>query len=207
MSSNLSIKVHQTKNFTAAQVEKYHKAVSLTEKVINSARFYQEFMKLKFTSNKGMSNQEIYDLMMTGAEVLDPAPDNEVDVLVTMYYKNNKTVGYTYPSTPETWLNSKFFNSYDYSEVGCNLIHEWMHKLGFGHVNAKEHTSVPYAVGYLVERLIVEYIKTGTLGDDKPVEPTPVPDPKPEPVPERKQVCYRSWKTLWLKKICYWVDA
>lgn len=154
MDKKLTIKVHATKNFTAAQLEKYVEAVEKTEQVLNSQEFHDELLKLKLTSTKGLSNQQIYEMIINGAEVLDPIIDNEVDIFISMYYKNNKVVGYTYSSVKETWLNSKFFKSSDSADIACNLTHEWLHKLGFGHKSAKEKTSVPYAVGYLVERLV-----------------------------------------------------
>lgn len=212
MSGNLRIKVHKAEGFSNEQLQKYFKAVELTQVILNSEEFYKELMKLKLTNTKGMSNQQIYDKMMSGAEDLEPIPDNEADVFITMYYKNNRVVGYTYPSTRETWVNSKFFNSYDPADIGCNLVHEWLHKLGFGHESASEHTSVPYAVGYLVEKLIREYLSQPV---PKPV-PVPAPEPKPEPSqpepkpetpapePEKVWVCRRVWWKLWLGKVCSW---
>lgn len=213
----LKITVHNNTNFSAKQLEKYKRAVAMTEKVINTERFKQKFMATKFTNTQGKSNQELYDLMMSGAETLDPIVDNEADVFITMYYKNNSTVGYTYPSVKDTWVNSKFFDQYDEADIGCNLIHEWWHKLGMGHSSASEHTSVPYACGYLVEACIRELIKNPDLykdsaWDEIPTKPTPVPEPKPEPtpVPEpkpepvKKKVCKRFWYSFW--KVTCWYE-
>ena len=210
MDKKLTITVHKIAGFSDAQLEKYKRAVALTEIILNSEKFYEELMKLKFTSAKDKSNQEIYNMIMSGAETLEPVEDNEVDVFINMYYKNNKVVGYTMPSTRETWVNSKFFEQYEPEEIGCNLVHEWMHKLGFDHVSAKEHTSVPYAIGYLVERLIKEYLAQPKpkpipeipKGENKP-EPSPV-ETEPVPSVEKKLVCKRIWYTFWLKKVCWY---
>jgi hypothetical protein len=209
--SNLNIKVHNANGFTKEQLAYYTEAVVKTQRVINSKRFKEKFLKLNLTNNKGMTNLVIYEKMISGAEVLDPVIDNEVDVFITMYYKNNRTVGYTYPSTKETWVNSKFFNQYEHADIGCNLIHEWTHKLGFGHDSAKEHTSVPYATGYLVEDCIREMEKNPDLYKDEedelpppiPVEPPPVPVEIPVETPKKK-VCKRLWYTLWLKEVCWY---
>lgn len=213
--SRLIIKVNKHEGFNDDQLQKYLKAVEFTEKVINSERFKSKLLKLKLTNTKRFTNQQIYDMMMTGAENLEPIEDKEVDVFISMYYKNNRTVGYTYPSTRETWVNSKFFNLYEPADIGCNLIHEWLHKLGFDHSSASEHTSVPYAVGYLVEECIREMLKSPHLYDEeapppipevpKPLPaPLPEPKPKPEAKPVKKKVCKRLWYTLWLKEVCWY---
>lgn len=220
MKKDLVIKVHNAKGFSEEQLEKYMKAVSKTQRVLNSERFKKKLLKLKLTNTRGFTNQQIYDKMMSGAENLDPIVDNEVDVFITMYYKNNRTVGYTYPSVKDTWVNSKFFNQYDEADIGCNLVHEWLHKLGFDHESASEHTSVPYAVGYLVEACIREMINSPELYEDGEVPP-PIPDEAvpPKPLPEvpdvvvippipveqpKKKVCKRLWYTLWLKEVCWY---
>ena len=211
MSEKLVIKVNKQDGFSDEQFEKYLSAIELTQKVINAKRFEEKLMKLKLTNTNGLTNKEIFSKMRSGAEDLDPVVDNEVDVFITMYYKNNSTVGYTFPSVKDTWVNSKFFNSYEPADIGCNLIHEWLHKLGFNHASAKEHTSVPYAVGYLVEECIREMIKDPHLYDDEITSPVssskPLPAPLPEPVPEpeqvKKKVCKRLWYTFWLKEVCW----
>ena len=214
MSDELVIKIHKSEGFTEEQLTKYMKAVGLTAKVINSKRFEEKFMKLNLTNTNGLTHKQIFTKMKSGAENLDPVEDREIDVFITMYYKNNKTVGYTFPSVKDTWVNSKFFNSYEPADIGCNLIHEWLHKLGFNHASAKEHTSVPYAVGYLVEECIREMLKSPHLyGDEIPPPipevpkplPAPLPEPKPKPEAEpiKKKVCKRLWYTLWLKEVCW----
>jgi hypothetical protein len=215
VSDKLVIKINKQEGFNQLQIDKYVKAVELTEKVINSERFKERLLKLELTNTNNKTNQEIYDLMMKGAEILEPLEDREVDVFITMYYKNNKTVGYTYPSTKDTWVNSKFFDSYTPADVGCNLIHEWLHKLGFDHTSAREHTSVPYAVGYLVEDCIEEMEKEPDLYNDElpppiPEEKKPLPNPLPEitsepnPVSKQKRVCKKLWYTLWTKEVCWY---
>nr|MDD3412367.1 hypothetical protein [Lachnospiraceae bacterium] len=71
------------------------------------------------------------------------------------------------------------------------------------HISAKEHTSVPYAVGYLVERLIKEYL---AQPKPKPIpEETSLPvEIEKTPVPEKTLVCKRVWWKLFLGKTCHW---
>jgi hypothetical protein len=189
----LKFKIHKTDNFDYYQTQKLISSIEMLEKVINTNEFYKRFMELKLTSTHGMSNQEIYDLMMSGAEVLEPIEDNEADLFLTMYYSNNSTVGYTYSNTKEKWVNKKFFDNYDASGIAKNLIHEWMHKLGFGHKSSKELTSVPYATGFLIEEMVKELLYI-------------VADFNTEWKMQRVKVCSRSWRSFWMKKICRYED-
>jgi hypothetical protein len=200
MDNKLTIKVHENKNFTAEQLERYTKAIELTEIVINSKRFKKKLLEMRLTNTNGKTNAQIYQMMMDGAEQRLPEIDNEVDVFITMYYKNNKVVGYTYPSTDKTWVNSKFFNKYSYASIAANLIHEWLHKLGFGHRSASEHTSVPYGVGYLVRDLIKELIDQPELFEDTGGSEVEIPAEVKRPV----RVCKRLWYTFWFKKVCWY---
>jgi hypothetical protein len=209
----VTIDVHETVNFTDAEKAKYARAIKAAAFALNSKMFKDELMKLKLTSAEGHTNQQVYDMIRSGVDKFNKEVDHDLDVYVTMYYKNNSVVGYTNPSTNKTWLNRKFFSQYDEADIACNLVHEWLHKAGFDHISASEHTSVPYAVGYLVEKVIRE-IYLPNINNPKP-EPVPVPEPKPEPQPEPKPeppapepekvwVCRRVWWKLWLGKVCSW---
>jgi len=155
----------EMRSFSETQTEKMNQAVARIKIVINSVDFKDRVLahtfngERKFHNNDGMTNEEIYEHIMIGAETLLPEEDREIDVDVTMYYKNNSTVGYTYANTKRTWVNSKFFNKYTYAEVAKNVVHEWTHKLGFGHASNRTSSrpySVPYAVGSIIEDLINE---------------------------------------------------
>lgn len=201
--SRLKVVVHSRDGFTDAEVKKHEVACTMLENVVNSVEFRERLLAKKLVRTEGLTNLQIYQKIMSGAEDLSPEHDGEIDVHVVIYHKHNKVVGYTYPSTVKTWLNRKFFSKYDYSEVACNLFHEWLHKLGFGHVSATDYGSVPYALGYLVEEMIKELIAGAVFTDIDgvpPVEPPPIPLPQ-DPIPTVR--CYRSWRTLWLKKVCY----
>ena len=85
--------------------------------------------------------------------------NNTMDVELELYQQKTKTIGYTYPNTVRIWMNKKYFSRYTPVKVADNLMHEWMHKLGFTHEviwsKDRDH-SVPYAVGYIVEELAAE---------------------------------------------------
>lgn len=150
-------------NFDSAQEQKIKKAIQLIKKVISSREFktrvlnYEYQGKKIFIDNHGFSNEEIYQKILDGAEIMgNTAKNNTMDVELELYHQKTKTIGYTYPNTVRIWMNKKYFSKYTPIKVADNLMHEWMHKLGFTHevVWSKDRDhSVPYAIGYLVEEL------------------------------------------------------
>lgn len=107
-----------------------------------------------FEDNLGLADQEIYQKIMKGAEVLDPTEDHEADIYMKIDRRNKRgVIGYTYPKTNWQWVYSWVLEEFTQEEVAMNIVHEWLHKLGFDHdffnTPEREH-SVPYAVGYFV---------------------------------------------------------
>lgn len=151
------------RDFVSTQEDKMFSALARLEIVLNSEEFKARVLGHKyqnsktFVDNKGMSNEEIYDEIMKGAETLSRSVDNELDIDITLYFSNNSVVGYTYPSSNRIWVNNKFFAQYSFGKVAGNVAHEWTHKLGFGHDasrTASRAYSVPYAVGDIVSELV-----------------------------------------------------
>lgn len=153
-------------NFDRSQEEKVKKAVEIIKKVISSVEFKDRILNYryngekKFFDNNGHSNEQIYQMILEGAERMgNTAKNNTMDVELELYHQKTNTIGYTYPNTTRIWINKKYFNKYTPIKVADNLMHEWMHKLGFGHSitwsKDRDH-SVPYAVGYLVEELAAD---------------------------------------------------
>lgn len=166
----LTVKV-RTRNFKRkSDRRKLEKAVEIILKVINSERFKEKVLNHKFNGeitfhqNNGLTNEEIYELMMTGAEVLKPEEDQTMDFDLTLYRSWNpfsKVKGYTKPDTMRIWLHKKFYRrkSWTAVNVASNMTHEWLHKVGFGHSyydNPDRPFTVPYAIGYLVGEVAKE---------------------------------------------------
>ena len=154
-------------NFSAAQEEKVQTALNLMKKVIASDEFRSRILnhsyngKKTFVDNGGLTNAQIYQKILDGAEKMgDTSKNNQLNVELELYYAATTTIGYTYPSSLRIWMNTKYFNNYTPVKVADNLMHEWMHKLGFGHAtkySSSRNYSVPYAIGYLMEELAVKY--------------------------------------------------
>jgi len=154
-------------NFTPPQEEKVRKAVTIIKKVIASKEFREKVLNYSykgvtgFVDNGGLSNEEIYKKILEGAEQMgNRNKNNTMDVELELYHQTTKTIGYTYPNTVRIWMNKKYFNRYTPIKVADNLMHEWMHKLGFTHATTwstdRDHT-VPYAIGYLIEDIAANY--------------------------------------------------
>lgn len=146
---------------------KIKKAFVILEEVVNSPEFKNLILNFKwngerkFNNNNNMSNLEIYQKFMSGAEILSPTADHKMNYDLTLYRSWNPfsgVYGYTNPDTKRIWINKKFFRKRSYTavDVAANLCHEWVHKLGFTHTfnyNSDRPYSVPYGIGYLIEEV------------------------------------------------------
>lgn len=152
----------RTQNFNGSQQDKVSIASDLIRKVVASEEFKDAVLnhtyngKKTFVDNGGLTNAQIYKKIIEGSETLTPGIDNEMDLEAEAYRENTMTVGYTYPSVIKIWMNTKFLNANKPYKVTTNMMHEWLHKLGFQHSASKtanRSKSVPYAVGYIVAGL------------------------------------------------------
>jgi hypothetical protein len=157
------IKVDATlMNFNEERETKMKKAIKLLKQVVNGMKFKKRILEHKyggdyrFVDNDGLTNQEIYDTVVKGSEEQLVGNNSTIDLIVHLYYTSNNVVGYTYPSKLDIYVNRKYFDPNSLSKIAANLMHEWMHKLGFGHsyyYNSARPYSVPYAVGSIIKEL------------------------------------------------------
>jgi len=151
-----------TQKYNPSQQAKVDEAAKYIKSIFNSLEYKQEVLghtyqgKQQFVDNRNLTNEEIYFHLMSGAEALNLVINYQMDVTLKMYYSRRNTVGYTYPSDPIVYTNSKFHNNFDACRVASNVTHEWTHKMGFGHDSertARRNYSVPYAHNSIIERL------------------------------------------------------
>ncbi len=150
-------------NFNTTQETKYLKAIELVKEVVATEAFRTAVLNhtyngvKTFVDNGGFTNEEIYQIILDGAETLQPAKNNTMDLEVELYSNFfTSTVGYTNTSTKRIWVNTKYFDSYGVTSVANNLFHEWLHKLGFDHAasySTSRDYSVPYGIGTIMETL------------------------------------------------------
>lgn len=152
--------------FDSADEEKVTRAIEIIKAVVRSQEFKDRVINYTYggdktyVDNDGLSNAEIYQKILDGSETLEPGIDHEMDLELELYYSWRSTVGYTYPDGMKIWMNTKFFDAYTPAEVAGNVFHEWTHKLGFSHASSysvARESSVPYALGYLIEELGKKY--------------------------------------------------
>ncbi len=164
-SSSLFMEIHTAKNFTDQQYDRLMQAKQLVEMIINSPAFKSRVLNFNggtFIQNNGLTNLQIYELLMSGAEKypqqteVDGAMDYDLVLYKPKWYQSKKVLGYTSQDTRVVHINKLFFNKADINEIAMNLVHEWTHKMGFGHdfkKTARRPYSVPYGVGYIVRDL------------------------------------------------------
>lgn len=149
-------------NANTDQQEKFDRAIEIIRKVIETEEFREEIFNYtyngsrSFVDNGGYSNEQIYAKILEAAELKYPSRNNLMDMQVELYYADNSTIGYTYPSSTQIWVNTKFFSTNSVYSVAANLFHEWLHKLGFTHAvsySESRSSSVPYAIGRMISQI------------------------------------------------------
>ncbi len=149
-------------SFNATQEDKIYAAADLIKKVVATDEFKNKILnhvfkgKKTFANNGRLSNAQIYKKILEGSEKLNPGNNNAMDLELELYSDQSTVVGYTLPSTLRVWMNTKYFNANNAYKVTDNMMHEWLHKIGFDHdfdSTAARPYSVPYAVGYIVRDL------------------------------------------------------
>lgn len=177
---DFNIKVH---NMNDDREEKIYESVDLLRRVFASPEFRERILNHKykgrkaFAWNKGLSNQKIYEKILAGVEKLEPEENNAMDVEILLFtdLKSN-VLGYTKTQTKKIWMNTKYFNEDTTTvELGSHLMHEWLHKLGFGHEKKRcenRKYTVPYAIGYIVRDIAEEMIAQ----EEMMAEEYPIPE-------------------------------
>lgn len=156
----------EANNFFSDDLIKLNKAIKYVEEFINSEYFEKFVLNFKFRDSIGqtkkcfhftdLTNQQVLEKVMSGSEILTPEVDGEADLKVGLDRSwTRNVIGYTYPTTPWQYIYAKFFCNWSAEEVAGNIMHEYMHKLGFDHEfkwSYDRDYSVPYALGYECEK-------------------------------------------------------
>ena len=163
----LTVNFQSTKYFDQTEFDKLIQAKKLIEVVINSEEFKTAVLNFsyngatEFVQNNGMTNQQIYDYLMTGAEMYpnqtpaDHLMDFDLELYTSSWFGRG-TLGYTDVNTKTIHMNTRFYDKAAVNGVAMNLVHEWCHKMGFDHDSnrtARRDYSVPYAIGYVIRDL------------------------------------------------------
>jgi len=160
-----------TKNSPTRQ--KVLDSYEIIEAVLNSESFKERVINYqhssgqrRYAANRGMTNEQIYQFLMSGREILGgDATPGEMNFDVRYYYRGwSKVIGYTNPGKNNLInINGRFYTGYDLSSVASNLVHEWIHLMGFSHEGGRDLEDVAYAIGRIVGDLAQQYIRQGHL--------------------------------------------
>ncbi len=134
--------------------------------MVNSDKFKKRVLeftfrrKKQFVDNLGLSNQEILDKILSGAEINSQA-DNEADLYLFLDKRQRNIIGYTYKGSNNIYTYEWFFKQAEVNEFAGHIAHEWCHNLGFDHdfwKTRKRKYSVPYAIGNIIVEIGEQYI-------------------------------------------------
>lgn len=140
----LKVKILDTSGFTKSDLDKIELATVIIEVVVNSIIYRELFLVAKFTETNGKTNQEIFNELLSGDCQFTDA-DGTIDLKLVMYYKRYSSVVGYFDGTPfSIFINRKFFSTP--LSIASNLLHEYLHIIGYSHYGAFE-TSVPYLAG------------------------------------------------------------
>ncbi len=131
---------------------RFNEISRVVEKLINSDKFKNEILSLKFKDTKDTS-EEVYNKIMLGSEEFKFFADRVWDVNIKFEKISDKkdkngnlimTLGYTYMGFfyDTIYLNTLYIDRLD-SLVAETFCHEYFHKLGYIHENDESYESVP----------------------------------------------------------------
>lgn len=160
----MTVSIGKATGFTALERQKLDGAMVKLAAVLNSREFKDAVLGHTFEGKPGFASDsrspvEIYAVIRAAKESFTEAADGDVDLnveLKTLSWFQRSLVGYTTPTSDTVTTNRRFFSGFDEGDLAGHLGHEWLHKLGFEHdfkPTARRPSSVPYALGELIEAL------------------------------------------------------
>src|SRR5690606_6717700 len=132
VTNRLVVRGMEIRGFNGESQEKLRLAFRALEIAVNSDEFRDRVINFKnsngersFASNKGYTNEEIYEHFMEGREVLQPDTAGEMNFYLKLYWRPwSRVIGWTSPTTNVININWKFFKIYLPHEEAANLAHE-----------------------------------------------------------------------------------
>lgn len=164
------------------QKAKFEKALGIIETVLNSDQFKRKVLSYKRSDgsrlyqknylwnnkNETLTNEEVLKLIIAGNEKMRPNTLNEMNINAWVkkcsWWQRagiwcRKVIGSTSPSSSFMMkLNWKFYKNYESHQMVANIVHEWLHLLGFLHGNENMREEVPYVVGSIAGEVAREFL-------------------------------------------------
>jgi len=153
---------------SAAQRARIIHAADIAIEILQTNEFrdrilnHRFWLKKRFATNNGLSNAQVYQKLVEGAELWNAQVNGSIDLLCGLYdpaLKKNLdelTLAYTHLHRRQVYFNPDRFDELTDVELAGVLVHEWIHQLGFEHndtLNFRQHKSVPYAVESIINDL------------------------------------------------------
>ncbi len=141
----------------------------MLDAAINTKQFYSMVCdpKIKLDHDKGLTKEQIFNKIVSGATELEPDEDNEMNIRIVIYYSGwSRVIGYTLPNSPWQWFNRKFMwgSPSSYRTVCANMLHEYCHRCGFEHESrGYSQFNIPYFYGNCVENVIKQAMESGKV--------------------------------------------
>lgn len=137
-------------------------AIERLEKIFNSKEFKNEVLKAKLRiGNKGLSNSEIFELIMSGENKhMNESVDFSIDLRLRVFdnYFGSGNFGITNMTTRVTRTHRCFILENNIDCYISHLAHEYMHQIGFIDKRTwflgKKTKSVPYKIGNIVKKIL-----------------------------------------------------
>lgn len=165
------------------QRAKFEEALEILEEVLNSEEFKLKVLSYKRSDGKRLyqknylwnnvdqklSNEDVYNIIMEGNEKMRPNTLGEMNI--NSWVKKckwweihravwcQKVIGSTDPRNSK-WkkLNWKFYTKFETPQMISNLVHEWIHLLGFLHGSENMREEVPYVVGSIAGEVAKQFL-------------------------------------------------
>ena len=136
---------------TQKRMDKINDVAVEMNTIINSKYFMDQVLKMKTHGErskfKDLSNKEIYEKLMKGAELFKEDEDYTWNIFIDDYFSWKGVIGYTTRNTKTINVNTRFFDKRHRAQCGSNIVHEQGHKLGFSHDKSRTKAR-PYSVCY-----------------------------------------------------------
>ena len=158
----VDIVITELHGFTEEQHDFFVRTCQLLCAVVNSKEFEARFMAMKFRETKGLTNQQLYNMIIKGMNGGEKVGDGALDIIYTLYGDENqrvKTIGYSYKSKNGIWTDRYFVEKwmkekYGKAKLAGHIFHELCHQLGTGFTHRVHKGSFVYEAGYLVRELV-----------------------------------------------------
>lgn len=159
---------------------KLERAIDLLDTIINSEEFKRKVIAytrpngsrsysknyLWYDTTKRLTNEDIYMILMTGDEKMRPHTLSEMNLNIKKYKSpwwsvvGKKVIGWTSPSSSARInVNWRFYDDFEIHQMAGNIMHEWIHLLGFLHGKENAHQEVPYVVGRIASEMAADMIQ------------------------------------------------